>query len=56
MKATPTSPSDTITCAKPGCGKLTTAAESIYIDGCGPVCPACTTPLPEWAYDIEPPF
>jgi hypothetical protein len=35
-----TTPSATITCAKPSCGALTTAAESVYIDGCGQVCPA----------------
>jgi hypothetical protein len=40
----------------PGRGALTTLAESVYIDGCGQVCPRCTSPLPEWAYDLEPPF
>ena len=34
-----TSPSATITCAKPGCGAVTTLAASAYIDGCGQVCP-----------------
>ena len=53
------SPSDTITCAKPGCGAATTLAESTYIDGCGQVCPGCDGPLPAWwddLKDIEPPF
>ncbi len=40
----------------PDCGALTTLAESIYIDGCGQVLPRCTSPLPEWAHDLEPPF
>jgi hypothetical protein len=43
-----TAPSDTITCAKPGCGATTTLAESTYIDGCGQVCPGCDGPLPAW--------
>jgi len=55
MDAT-TSPSDTITCAKPGCGTLTTLADSTYIDGLGQVCPSCTTPLPEGLEDLDPPF
>ena len=40
-----TSPSATITCAKPGCGAVTTLAASGYIDGCGQVCPGCSVPL-----------
>jgi hypothetical protein len=44
----------TITCAKPGCGNRTTFAESVYIDGCGQVCPACDPPSA--VCDIEPPF
>jgi hypothetical protein len=55
MNAT-TSDSDTITCAKPACGGLTTLAESTYIDGCGHVCPGCAGPVPAWLYDIDPPF
>jgi hypothetical protein len=53
---TTTSPSATITCAKPGCGALTTVAESVYIDGCGQVCRRCAGPVPAWMDDIEPPF
>ncbi len=56
MDATTTSPSATITCAKPGCGALTTVAESVFIDGCGQVCPRCAGPVPAWMDDIEPPF
>ena len=56
MDAT-TSPSATITCAKPGCGTQTTLAEATYIDGCGQVCPTCAGALPEWWHDdLEPPF
>jgi hypothetical protein len=55
MDAT-TSSSGTITCAKPACGALTTAAESVYIDGCGQVCTGCAGPVPAWLLDIEPPF
>jgi hypothetical protein len=56
MDAT-TSPSATITCAKPGCGARTTLAEATYIDGCGQVCPGCVGPLPEWWNDdLEAPF
>jgi hypothetical protein len=55
MDAT-TSPSTTITCAKPGCGSRTTLAASTYIDGCGHVCPECAGPLPGWWNDTEPPF
>jgi hypothetical protein len=54
-----TSPSDLsgiITCAKPGCGNVTTLAESGYIDGCGQVCLSCFGPDPEWCRDLEPPF
>jgi hypothetical protein len=51
-----TSPSETITCAKPNCDNRTTLAESTYIDGCGQVCPDCAGPVPEWRYDIELPF
>jgi hypothetical protein len=51
-----TSAAATITCAKPGCGTVTTLAESGYIDGCGQVCLECFGPEPEWMNDIEPPF
>ena len=51
-----TSPSTTITCAKPACGAVTTLAASGYIDGCGQVCLECYGPTPEWMNDIEPPF
>jgi len=54
MDATTTSA--TITCAKPSCGTLTTAAESVYIDGCGQVCPRCASPDPTWLHDIEPSY
>lgn len=47
---------ETITCAKPGCGAVTTVAESFYIDGCGQVCPACSGYTPGWLYEIDPPF
>jgi len=55
-----TAPSDTITCAKPGCGNIiTTLGESTYIDGCGQVCRICD-PEPEWLVklfaEVEPPF
>ncbi len=53
---TTTSPTTTITCAKPGCGTVTTLAESGYIDGCGQVCLECFGPEPEWAVGLEPPF
>jgi hypothetical protein len=55
MDAT-TSPSATITCAKPGCDARTTLAEATYIDGCGYICPGCAGPLPAWWNDIEPPY
>jgi hypothetical protein len=56
MDAT-TSPSATITCAKPGCGARTTLAEATYLDGCGQLCPGCAGPLPEWWNDdLEAPF
>jgi hypothetical protein len=54
MELAVTSPSDVITCAKPGCDNTTTLAESGYIDGCGQVCPACFGPNEE--DDREPPF
>ena len=53
---TTTHPTDSITCTKPGCGNVTTLAESFYIDGCGQVCPGCAGPLPAWWDDIDPPF
>ena len=54
--ATTIFPSATITCAKPGCGALTTVEESVYIDGCGQVCPRCAGPDPAWMAGIKPPF
>jgi hypothetical protein len=51
-----TAPATVITCAKPGCGALATMAESVYVDGCGQVCPGCAGPLADWWDDIEPPF
>ena len=51
-----TAPASVITCATPGCGARTTLAESVYVDGCGQVCPGCAGPLPEWWDDVEPPF
>jgi hypothetical protein len=57
MDATTTPTADTvITCAKPGCGQQTTLAESMYIDGCGQVCPACAGPRPDFGPDFEPPY
>ncbi len=53
---TPTPSADTITCARPGCGAVTTVAESGYIDGCGQVCLECFGPEPEWTAGLEPPF
>ena len=55
MDAT-TYPPGTITCAKPGCGNITTLDESVYVEGCGQVCPDCAGPLPAWWNDIDPPF
>jgi len=55
MNAT-TSPSGTITCARPSCGTPTTLAESTYIDGCGQVCTGCAGPVPVWLHGIEAPF
>ncbi len=52
MDAT-TSPTGTITC--PGCGALTTLADSTYIDGLGQLCPNCDTRLPEGLADLGPP-
>lgn len=50
----------TITCAYPGCGNVTTTANSLYVNGCGQVCPECEdTHLggrPTWLATIEPPF
>jgi len=51
-----TTPTTVVTCAKPGCGLQTTPTESVYVDGCGEVCPGCAGPLPEWWNDVEPPF
>ena len=56
MDATTNDSPGSITCAKPGCGNITTLAESIYIDGCGQVCPDCAGPLPAWWDGIDPPF
>jgi len=55
MTAT-TSSADTITCARPRCGNPTTPADSVYIDGCGQVCPGCAGPDPDWINDIELPY
>jgi len=50
----------TITCAYPGCGKVASRAESIYVDGCGQICPDCDEaifgPCPDWWSTIDPPF
>ena len=50
----------TITCAYPGCGAVTTIADSLYVDGCGQVCPECEEShfggRPPWLGSIEPPF
>jgi hypothetical protein len=53
---TTTNPVGSITCAKPGCGNITTLAESTYVDGCGQVCSHCAGPLPTWWNDVVPPF
>ncbi|HEX9353440.1 MAG TPA: hypothetical protein VF933_06445 [Streptosporangiaceae bacterium] len=47
---------DLITCARPQCAARVPAAESTYVDGAGQLCDACAGPLPEWFYDIEPPY
>jgi hypothetical protein len=50
----------TITCDYPGCGNITTTANSLYVDGCGQVCPECERihfgGRPTWLATIEPPF
>jgi hypothetical protein len=55
-----TSSAETITCARPGCDATTTLADSVYVDGCGQICPGCDEvlfgPLPEWWNEIVPPF
>ena len=56
MDATTSHQPGSITCAKPGCGNTTMLAESVYIDGCGHVCPGCAGPLPAWWDSVEPPF
>jgi len=53
---TTTTPTDIITCAKPSCGNPAPWDESVYIDGCGLVCPDCAGPDPTWINDIEPPY
>jgi hypothetical protein len=53
---TATTPADTVTCAKPSCGNPAPSDESVYIDGCGQVCPDCASPQPDWINDIEPPY
>jgi hypothetical protein len=53
---TTTNPAGSITCAKPECPNVANLADSIYIDGCGQVCPDCAGPLPTWWNDIVPPF
>jgi hypothetical protein len=56
MDAAATSASAAITCTKPGCGARTIVAESVYIDGCGQVCPPLRRPGPAWLHDIEAPY
>ena len=56
MDATTSHPPGSITCANPGCGNITTLAESVYVEGCGQVCPDCAGTLPAWWNDIDPPF
>jgi len=46
MDATTNYPPGSITCAKPGCGNITTLAESVYVEGRGQVCPHCAGPSP----------
>ncbi len=55
MDVTVTSPTGLITCAE--CGAHVPFTDSYYVDGAGQLCTAnCTSPLPEWATGIEPPF
>jgi hypothetical protein len=55
MDVTASSLTGLITCA--GCGTVVPFGESLYVDGAGQLCTAsCTTPVPEWALGVEPPF
>jgi len=40
-----TSSAETLTCARPGCGATITLADSVYVDGCGQICPGCDEDL-----------
>ena len=55
-----TSSAETITCARPGCGAVTSLEDSVYVDGCGQICLECDEvlfgPCPLWWADVEPPF
>ena len=55
-----TSSAETITCARPGCGAATTLADSVYVDGCGQICPGCDEalfgPCPPWWNDDRAPL
>lgn len=52
----PTATTHLVTCAIPTCAALVPVAESTYVDGAGQVCAQCIGPLPDWMYEIEPPF
>ena len=55
MDATPTTPSQLITCD--GCGTEIHFADTYYVDGAGQLCTAtCTSPMPAGLAGIEPPF
>jgi hypothetical protein len=49
-------PNATGICAKPGCDNVILLDESCYVDGCGFICAECHGPLPDWWFDIEPPY
>ena len=55
-----TSSAETLTCARPDCRADIVRADSIYVDGCGQICPACDEdlfgPCPPWWDEVEPPF
>lgn len=53
---TTASPAQTGICAKPGCGTVILLDESFYIDGCGFICRRCEGLLPEWWFEVEPPY
>jgi hypothetical protein len=48
--------SDLVTCARAECAARVPVAETTYVDGAGQLCASCTGPVPEWLYEIEPPY